>query len=121
MISLLLGRAFSTGRAGFSPALCQLLLLDLSAADVCRCPKRGGIRWACSQAQWTPGLSPQWSSWVSPLSLLASSSPSQYADPNYARRDFFLFSFFPTLHGLGQFLLFLDSLVYSAENSLGTA
>lgn len=89
-ISLLFGPTFSTVRVGFSPALWQLLFPDLSAAQVCRGPRPGSIRGACSKAKRTPARFPLSEAAGSPPSLLASSSPSRYTDPKLFKTFFFL-------------------------------
>lgn len=88
-ISLLLGPTLSSGRAGFSPAPCQLLLPGLSAAEVCsphtgpptpltRQPQRDLLQ----DTQESQHLSPEMSCWSwSPPSPVASSSPSKRTDP----------------------------------------
>lgn len=59
-VSLLLGPTFSTGRAGLSPAPCQLLLPPgLSAAEVCRGGQQDSLREAGCKAPRIPALFPQ--------------------------------------------------------------
>ena len=119
-ISVLLGPTLSTGRAGFSPAPCQLLLPGLSAAEVCS-PQPdlplhplGSLRETCSKTHKDPSTSPlRWAAGLTLPQWLPFPLPNVQTR-NYSL-DFVLHS--TTLDNSAYF--YLVSSVYSAGKQTG--
>ena len=119
-ISVLLGPTLSTGRAGFSPAPCQLLLPGLSAAEVCS-PQPdlplhplGSLRETCSKTHKDPSTSPlRWAAGLTLPQWLPFPLPNVQTR-NYSL-DFVLHN--TTLDNSAYF--YLVSSVYSAGKQTG--